>query len=138
MKVKTTTILFLILALSLVACSGQSDASVSDGQASVGAEAESETSAGSDSLFPLPSDYSNITADDTSVNFQTKASIDEMVAFYRDIFAGMGLSERELLTVIDEGTVSMVFDGHSSGQAVVLQMVDLGESTNVNIRFENV
>jgi hypothetical protein len=32
----------------------------------------------------------------------------------------------------------MVFDGHSSGMPIVLQMVDLGDgTTNVNIRFED-
>ncbi len=90
------------------------------------------------SSFPLPEDTSNVMADDTSVNFQTSASVEEMIDFYRGAFAQMGLNERTALTVIDDSTVSMVFDGHASGQAVVLQMVDLGITTNINIRLESV
>ena len=32
---------------------------------------------------------------------------------------------------------SVVFDGHPSGEAIVVQGVDLGESVNINLRFED-
>lgn len=125
----------------LVACSGQSEP-VGENQGSAEgdeiATEENEIPADSDSPFPRPKDFSNLISDDASVNFQTKASIDEMVSYYRNEFSEMGLTERELLTAIEDSTVSMVFDGHASGQAIVLQMVDLGESTNINIRFKDV
>jgi hypothetical protein len=93
-----------------------------------------------ESVFPLPSGISNLMADDTSANFQVEAKIDEMVAFYRsELVDGWGLTERDLLTVISDTTANLVFDGHSNGLAVVVQMVDLGNGTvNINIRFEDV
>ena len=47
-----------------------------------------------------------------------------------------GHTERTLLTAITDAAISMVFDGHPSGNAVVVQAVDLGGSTNINIRLE--
>ncbi len=146
MKQKTL-FLIMVLVLLLTACSGSSEQS---GAESAGDAVESESTGDSapeeaeasapegDAVFPLPSDYKNLVADETSVNFQTSASMDEMLEFYRGQFADMGLTERELLTVIEDTTASLVFDGDSSGMAVVLQMVDLGDSTNVNVRFEDV
>ena len=95
---------------------------------------------GGDSPFPLPKKYDNLTATEDSANFQTPNTMDEMVDFYRGEFIDdQGLSERGLLTVMTDSTVSMVFDGHSSGLSIVLQMVDLGDgNTNVNIRYEDV
>jgi hypothetical protein len=95
---------------------------------------------GGNSPFPLPKKYDNLMATEDSANFQTPNSIDEMVDFYRGEFIDdQGLTERGILTVMTESTVSMVFDGHSDGRAVVLQMVDLGDgNTNVNVRFEDV
>jgi len=146
MKQKTL-FLIMVLVLLLTACSGSSEQS---GAESAGDAVESESTGDSapeeaeasapegDAVFPLPSDYKNLVADETSVNFQTSASMDEMLEFYRGQFADMGLTERELLTVIEDTTASLVFDGDSSGMAVGLQMVDLGDSTNVNVRFEDV
>ena len=146
MKQKTLFLL-MVLVLLLAACSSPSEQSE---VGSAGNAAESENTGDNapeeadvsasegDAVFPLPSDYKNLIADDTSVNFQTSSSMDEMLDFYRGQFADMGLTERELLTVVEDTTASLVFDGDSSGMAVVLQMVDLGDSTNVNIRFEDV
>jgi hypothetical protein len=90
--------------------------------------------------FPLPADAESLMdIGDGSVNFQTGMSVDEAVAFYREKFTGMGLTERELLTTISDGVFSMVFDGHKSGKAVVIQGVDLGNGKlNINIRLEDV
>ena len=76
--------------------------------------------------------------DENSINFQTDLSLEEVVDFYRDVFIAQGLTERKLLTVIEDNVVSMVFDGLPNGMAIVLQCVDLGSSTNVNLRFEDV
>jgi hypothetical protein len=59
--------------------------------------------------------------------------------FYRDEYTARGYTEREILTVVSEGTFSMVFDGDPSGKAVVIQSVDLGDgSRTVSIRLEDV
>jgi hypothetical protein len=72
------------------------------------------------------------------VNFQTSLSLEDVIEFYRQVFAGQGLTERTLLTVIADATFSIVFDGSPNGQAIVVQGVDLGASVNVNIRFEDI
>ena len=92
-----------------------------------------------ESDFPLPNDVQNFMhLDENSINFQTNLSLEEVVDFYRDAFTTQGLTERKLLTVIQDEVISMVFDGAPNGMAVVLQCVDLGSSTNVNLRFEDV
>ncbi len=90
--------------------------------------------------FPLPSSVSNFTdTGNGSINFQTDMSIKDTIAFYREAFTKAGLTERTINTAITDTTFSMVFDGDPSGEAVVIQGVDLGNGkTNVNIRYEKV
>jgi hypothetical protein len=88
--------------------------------------------------FPLPGEVSNLMElGDGAINFQTKLSLQETLAFYREAFAKEGYTEREINTAITDATFSLVFDGHASGKAIVLQGVDLGGGTNVNLRFED-
>jgi hypothetical protein len=89
--------------------------------------------------FPLPSDVSNfMELGEDSINFQTKMSLKDVMAFYQDAFSKENYKERKLLTVTSDTTFNLVFDGHKSGKAIVIQGVDLGGSTNVNIRLEAV
>ena len=89
--------------------------------------------------FPMPSDASNVMEVGAGVlTFQTKSTLDECMAFSRDEFGGMGYKERDILTVTSDTTFSMVFDGHESGKAIVVQGVDLGNgTTNISIRLED-
>ncbi|HEX8990095.1 MAG TPA: hypothetical protein VF784_00325 [Anaerolineales bacterium] len=90
--------------------------------------------------FPLPPSILNF-ADmgNGAINFQTKMSIKDTLDWYRQAFSQKGLKERTTNTAITTTTFSMVFDGDPSGQAVVIQGVDLGNGlTNVNIRYEKV
>ena len=90
--------------------------------------------------FPLPADFSNFTdMGNGAINFQTTISVQDAIAFYRDAFSKAGYTEREINTAITETTFSLVFDGHASGKAIVLQGVDLGGGiTNINIRLEEI
>lgn len=90
--------------------------------------------------FPLTPDAYNITEiGDGSLLYYTKLSADEAMEFYRDEYTAQGYTEREILTVVSEGTFSMVFDGDPSGKAVVVQSVDLGDgSRTIAIRLEEV
>jgi hypothetical protein len=90
--------------------------------------------------FPLPPEISNFTSmGNGGINFQTKMSLKDAIAFYREAFTKAGYKERTINTVINDTTFSMVFDGHASGKEIVIQGVDLGGgSTNVNIRLEDV
>ena len=93
-----------------------------------------------DTEFPLPADISGFTdMGNGTINFQAKISVKDAIAFYRDNFATAGYKERSINTAITDTTFSLVFDGHSSGKAIVVQGVDLGGgSVNINIRFEDV
>lgn len=93
-----------------------------------------------DTVFPLPDNIQNFTGGggENMVNFQTNLGLEEVIEFYRQAFAEQGLTEREILTVIEDESFSMVFDGWPNGQALVIQGVGLGETTNVNIRFEDI
>lgn len=92
-----------------------------------------------DTVFPLPDDVQNFTElGQDMINFQTSLSLKETIEFYRQAFDELGLTERDILTVIDDAAFSMVFDGWENGRAVVIQGVAMGETTNVNIRFEDV
>jgi hypothetical protein len=89
--------------------------------------------------FPLPDGAMNVQEMGGSTNFQVKMSLDEAMKFYMDVLTSEGYTERPILTVTSETTFSMVFDGHESGKAIVVQGVDLGDGTvNVNIRLEDV
>lgn len=95
---------------------------------------------GGDSEFPLPADAINVINMGNDVtNFQTKLSLDEGMSFYRDEFGKLGYTERDILTVTSSTTFSMVFDGHESGKAIVVQGVDMGDGTiNISISLQEV
>jgi hypothetical protein len=152
---KKFSILFAILALVLasLACqalSGGGDSGApelpppsNDGSEVEAQPAESGESGGGtsgvESEFPLPDGATNIQELGGSTNFQIKMSLDEAMKFYVDTFTSSGYTERPILTVTSETTFSMVFDGHESGKAIVVQGVDFGDGTvNVNIRLEDV
>jgi hypothetical protein len=94
---------------------------------------------GFDTEFPLPPEVSNfMDTGNGSINFQTTMSLKDAIAFYREAFTKAGYKERQINTAITDGTFSMVFDGHANGKAIVIQGVDLGGNTNINIRFEDI
>ena len=99
-----------------------------------------DSSSADPELFPMPSDAENvIEMGGETVIFQTRMSLDDAMNFYRDAYGKQGFTERDLLTVTSDQTFSMVFDGHSSGQGIVVQGVDLGDgSINISIRLEDV
>jgi hypothetical protein len=104
------------------------------------APAPSSNSGKYDTEFPLPDDVSNfIDMGDAGINFQTKMSLEDGLKFYQDALSAEGYQERELLTVTSATTFNLVFDGHPSGKAIVVQGVDLGDGNlNINVRLEDV
>jgi hypothetical protein len=89
--------------------------------------------------FPLPDGATSVQEINGSTNFQVKMSLDEVMKFYVETFTSSGYTERSILTVTSDTTFSMVFDGHESGKAIVVQGVDLGDGkVNVNVRLEDV
>jgi hypothetical protein len=86
----------------------------------------------------VTADAYNVTEAGGSLIFYTKLSLEDTMQFYRDAYTAKGYTERELLTVVSDGTFSMVFDGDPSGKAVVIQSVDLGDgSRTVSVRLED-
>ena len=87
----------------------------------------------------MTDDASNVTEVNGTLIFYTKLSLEDTMKFYRDQYSSRGYTERELLTVVSDGTFSMIFDGDPSGKAVVIQSVDLGDgSRTITIRLEDV
>jgi hypothetical protein len=103
------------------------------------AEESAEEPVEYDTVFPLPDDVRNFTGEggEGMVNFQTSLILDEAIDFYRHEFTDLGLTEREILTVIEDTAFSMVFDGWPNGKAVVIQGVEMEGGSNINIRFED-
>ena len=101
-------------------------------------ESVPDNSGNLDTEFPLPPDVENLMdLGDGAINYQTPMSLTDVVEFYRAEFDKAGYVERPILTVINDDTFSIVWDGHPSGQAIVVQGVDLGNgTTNVNVRLE--
>jgi hypothetical protein len=109
------------------------------------ADTESEASADAeavtdyDTVFPLPADVQNFAGEggEGSINYQTTLPLADLLTFYRDELTAQGLVERDIVTVVSDAMISIVFDGSENGKALVIQGVDLGDSINVNIRFED-
>jgi hypothetical protein len=148
MKTSRLFLAVVVLILGLLACQVAGGGSATDEPSvpSGGTDAtEAPASGGGDTStvdadFPMPSDASNVMEMGGGVlNYQTKLTLDEAMDFYREEFvSGKGYKERDLLTVTSETTFSMVFDGHESGKAIVVQGVDLGGgTTNVSVRLED-
>lgn len=93
-----------------------------------------------DTEFPLPSTVESFTkgTQASQINFATKLSVKEAENFYRTELTKQGYTERTINTAATETTFSMVYDGHTSGKQIVVQGVDLGGKTNVNVRLEKV
>lgn len=99
------------------------------------ADADSDQTA---EIFPMTDDADILIQDGTSATYGTKLSIDETVAFYRAEFDKLGFTERDLLTNIMDDSFSMVFDGHHSGLAILVQGTDFGDSTTISIQFQDI
>ena len=67
---------------------------------------------------------------DGNVLYYSKLPQEDILKFYRDEYVSRGYTERALLTVIEDGVFSIVFDGDPSGKAVVIQSVDLGDGSS--------
>ena len=91
-----------------------------------------------ESEFPLPDDVESVTdLGNGSITFSTSFSLPDAVSFYRFAFIDLGYTEREINTSITETVFSMVFDGHESGKAIVIQGLILGDNVQITLRYED-
>jgi hypothetical protein len=136
MKYKKLFLVLIVLMLASLACGlfgGSGSSGVGDSPSSAGGSGKYDTE------FPLPPKVENfMPLGDGAINYQTPMKLVDVVEFYRDAFDKAGYTEREILTSIEESTFSIVWDGHPSGKAIVVQGVDLGNgNVNVNVRLED-
>ena len=139
--IAVTALLLASLACQTVLGGGDSDVNPAppSGGEPGGIQPPSTGGSGSvESEFPIPDDPENMTEIGGTLNFQVSMSVEEAADFYLTELTAMGYTERPILTVIDDWGFSMVFDGHESGQAIVVQCTDLENGTiNINIRLED-
>jgi hypothetical protein len=142
MKYYRITLAFAVLVLASIACqalTGGSEGTVPGGLEPTPATAQNTGQSTTNSGFPMTADAYNVTEAGGSLIFYTKLSMEDTMQFYRNEYTAKGYAEREMLTVVSDGTFSMVFDGDQSGKAVVIQSVNLGDgSRTVSIRLEDV
>jgi len=137
MKHNRLFLTLIVLIFASLACSlfggGGGSSGVGDSPSSAGGSGKYDTE------FPLPSNVDNfMKLENASINYQTSMKLTEVIDFYRDAFKNAGYVERDILTGITEDTFSIVWDGHPSGKAIVVQGVDLGNgNVNVNVRLED-
>ncbi len=152
MKTKTTLFIVLTFVLAFTAaCGGGAPTSAPPADAPAEAPAEEpapaeeapaeepavEEPAGATVEFPLPEDASNVMEiGNGTINFQTALSIPDVVTFYR--FAFPDYTEREASTSVEDASFSIMFDGHESGQAIVVQGFNVDGGVNVSIRLEDI
>lgn len=139
---KRLTFIMLVLALAALACEAslpegtQATAEAAVNQAVQVGLAEIERQTG----LPMPDvgAISNISFENGQLNFQVEAKFETVLDYYRKAALAAAFTERELNTSITDTTASLIFDGHESGKALVLQIVDLGNgSVSVNLRLED-
>ncbi len=141
------------LALSSLACqsilgggkSNGSDGVVGDEPAVTEASGSNDSyngdgiTIGGDSEFPMPSGAQNVVTVGETLTFQVEMSLEDAAQFYRDEFGKAGYTERDILTSFSDATFSIVFDGHASGKAIIVQGVDfLNGSINIAITLQDI
>lgn len=86
--------------------------------------------------FPIPDGATNAVVVAGVLNYTSSLPIDELVEYYRNEFSAQGLTERTQSTSIDDGVVNLIFDGHPSGKAIIVQMIDLIVlGVNISVSF---
>ena len=89
--------------------------------------------------FPVTADTYNVRESGGSLIIYTMLSIEETMNFNGVAYTSRGYREREILTQVSDGTLSIVFNGEPSRQAIVIQSVDHGGgSRTVSRRLEDV
>lgn len=87
--------------------------------------------------LPKPDDAEILISEGNTISLQTKLSLDDTMAYYRDEFGKLGYQEDSTFTVTSDTTFSMVFTGHESGKKLVVQGVDFGGSTTVTVTLQD-
>ncbi|GIK43147.1 MAG: hypothetical protein BroJett011_69800 [Chloroflexota bacterium] len=102
-------------------------------------EGGAEEQANHDTVFPLPGDVQEFTGGggDNLISFKTNLTLAEIAEFYRQAFKEQGLTERTVVTQVNDQLINLVFDGSANGKALVVQALPLDDKlNNVSVRYE--
>ncbi len=95
----------------------------------------------SESDFPLPEDVDSDSVrhlGDGAINFETSLNLPDAINFYFSAFIDLEYKERRMLTVITDSRFSMVFDGHPSGKAIIIQGTAFDGGVKIDLRLEDI
>jgi hypothetical protein len=89
------------------------------------------------SLFPVPTDvYNYMVLNVDTLSFNTSLDFDEIISYYTEEFDKAGYTIRESATEMNDVNFTVIWDGHDSGRAIVLQGLDLKNgSYNIVVKF---
>jgi hypothetical protein len=82
--------------------------------------------------FPIPPGALSTVMVGETLNITMLMTTEAAVEFYRTEFTALGYTERSYQELNEDNTVYMVFDGHESGMAIILLIVDL-DPVGINI-----
>ena len=125
-KKKSVLLIFGLLMLTSLAC-GNFLESLGDSIEETIREAISE--AFEEVGLPVPEAVDTIQVNDGAVTFTTSGTVDSMVLFFRNAANTEGFEERTDLTQITDNNAYLVFEGHDSGLAVVIEIEELANNT---------
>ena len=99
-----------------------------------------QSPAGVPADFPVTQDAAGLkvlsTGDQAQINYQTKMSLTDVMAFCTEKLTSAGWAVRPDLLSMTSTTFSMVFASSSKPTDIVIQGVQVGNLTNVNVRYE--
>jgi hypothetical protein len=90
----------------------------------------------SSSGFPMPADATQVYEVAGTLTFQTKMSLTDAMAFYRDAFNKAGYTEDANMTVSSAQAFTLGYNGHSSGKVIYVVGADMGGTTSITITLQ--
>jgi hypothetical protein len=123
---------------------GEGATPVEDAAQAPGATIDSPAAASGDydTTFPLigaVSDFNRMPSptEDEIINYVSDAELKDIFDFYVAEFSKRGLTERKVVSTVNEQVVSIVMDGVDGGKSVIIQAVWLDKTKrNINVRVE--
>lgn len=139
-------VLIFILALTTACGGGETVAPVEEVQsieeaAPPATEEPPSAATETENDFPLPEDVnagSVRNLGDGIINFETSLSLPDVITFYRFAFFDLDYKERRILTTITDTRFSLVFDGHPSEKAIVIQGTAFDGGVKIDLRLEDI
>jgi hypothetical protein len=89
--------------------------------------------------LPRPGNSSNLTIlSEGMLTFDTDMNLKDMDAFYKDMLTKKGYTERKNLSMLTEAELGLVFDGHASGQAIIVQGGLIQDYYTITLRLRDI